>query len=47
MHEAHRHRWDVASRHHTSEGMVVYYRCHCGQHRITQLAFDAAPRHIR
>jgi len=47
MREAHLHRWDMTSRHHTSEGMVVYYRCRCGQHRITQLAFDEGPRRLR
>ncbi|MEV3976204.1 hypothetical protein AB0K68_50110, partial [Streptomyces sp. NPDC050698] len=24
------HRWEVESRHRTSEGMVTYLRCHCG-----------------
>ncbi len=30
------HRWTVESRHRTSEGTVVYHRCHCGRHRVTR-----------
>ncbi|WP_166665731.1 hypothetical protein [Kribbella caucasensis] len=32
--EHHRHRWQVASSHQVSEGMVVYQRCDCGHWRI-------------
>lgn len=28
------HRWTAVSRHPTSEGTVIYQRCHCGQHRV-------------
>lgn len=30
------HRWTVASRHPTSEGTVIYLRCHCGEHWVTR-----------
>ena len=33
--EVHRHRWQVASSHQVSEGLVVYQRCACGQWRVT------------
>ncbi|MBY6348738.1 hypothetical protein [Rhodococcoides corynebacterioides] len=28
------HRWTELSRHGTSEGVVIYERCHCGENRI-------------
>ncbi|MFE1166661.1 hypothetical protein [Nocardiopsis sp. NPDC058789] len=30
----HEHLWTTDSSHPTSEGMVVYQRCHCGEHRV-------------
>lgn len=32
------HRWQVTSRHPTSEGVVAYQRCSCGAHRVLQAA---------
>jgi hypothetical protein len=31
----HLHSWTIASAHHTSNGLVTYYRCQCGRHRVT------------
>lgn len=31
----HPHQWTLASSHHTSDGLVTYYRCPCGRHRVT------------
>ncbi|PWV55242.1 hypothetical protein BDW27_103246 [Nocardiopsis sp. L17-MgMaSL7] len=30
----HEHRWTTDSTHSTSEGMVTYQRCRCGEHRV-------------
>lgn len=31
----HEHRWTTDSAHPTSEGVVTYQRCPCGEHRVT------------
>jgi hypothetical protein len=36
--EAHRHRWQVASAHPVSEGLLTYQHCACGQWRVTSTA---------
>ncbi|WP_017586722.1 hypothetical protein [Nocardiopsis ganjiahuensis] len=30
----HEHRWTTDSTHPTSEGVVTYQRCRCGEHRV-------------
>ncbi|MFE9244136.1 hypothetical protein [Nocardiopsis sp. NPDC006938] len=34
----HEHRWTTDSTHTTSEGVVIYQRCRCGEHRVALAA---------
>ncbi|WP_181019448.1 hypothetical protein [Nonomuraea typhae] len=43
MHSTHLHDLTAASAHHTSEGLVTYYRCACGAWEVrTTAGLDAA-----
>ncbi|WP_169847157.1 hypothetical protein [Rhodococcus triatomae] len=41
MNREHRHSWESASRHRTSEGMLHYQRCACGRWRMALLPFTS------
>lgn len=34
----HEHQWTTDSSHPTSEGVVIYQRCRCGEHRVALAA---------